>query len=290
MLRRGILAFLAACATPAQAVHVLREFTWEKVFAGGAPAGVELITKAPGKTYNRIRITNPSDEPFTVTLLTIEHPPITRATYALTGMARCERVKDKAYLELWRHMPGRDPAFSRTLAEAGPMRHFQGSCDWRPFVLPYYAREGQPAPERLVFNLVLPAQGVVELGTVRLAQYRQGEDPITLTAERDAWWGGRAAGLLGGVLGGVLGCLGGLFGLLAGTGRARGFVTSALKALILVGLMMLALAAVALALGQPSIVWYPPLLLGVLSTAIPLLSFRQVRKRYGGLNSRNLSA
>jgi len=274
----------------AHAEHVLREFNWETVMANGAPPGVEVITKTPGKTYNRIRIANPSDHPLTVTLLTIEHPPIARATYALTGMVRCEDVNSKGYLELWSHFPGSKAYFSRTQAEAGPMQHLEGSCDWRPFVLPFYAKEGAAAPERLVLNIVLPARGVVHLGTVRLAQYRQGEDPIAVTAERDAWWGGRAAGLMGGILGGLLGGLGGLVGLLAGRGKARGFVLGTMKALFPFGLLMLAIGLVALTVGQPHVVWYPPLLLGILSAALPLLTLRQLRKRYEELELRRIQA
>ncbi|HPD16483.1 MAG TPA: hypothetical protein PLE19_16140 [Planctomycetota bacterium] len=285
---------LALCvqvlAVTTHAEHVLREFTWETVMANGAPPGVEVATKAPGKTYNRIRITNPADQPLTVTLLTIEHPPITRATYALIGMVCCEEVKGKGYLELWSHFLGGDALFSRTLADAGPMRHLEGSCDWRPFVLPFYAKEDAPAPERLVLNIVLPARGVVHLGTVRLAQYRHGEDPIAVTAERDAWWSGRAAGLMGGILGGALGGLGGLVGLLAGRGRARGFVLGAVGLLLPFGLLMLALGLVALAVGQPHVVWYPPLLLGILSAAIPLVTRPQLRRRYEELELRRIQA
>jgi len=283
MTKLAIALGVSACATAAFAEHVLREFSWTKVMASGAPEGVEVVSHAPGKVYNRIRITNRADQPLTVTLLTIDRPPITRATYALIGMVRCENVKGKAYLELWSHFPSGKPCFSRTLAGAGPLRHLEGSCGWRPFVLPFYAREGDPPPERLVFNVVLPGPGVVHLGTVRLAQYRQGEDPVRVTAERGAWWGERAAGLLGGVAGGMVGILGALIGLLAGRGKARRFVFAAMKALVVFGLMMLLLGLAALVLGQPYAVWYPPLLLAVLCTAIPLGTMRQIRKRYEAL-------
>lgn len=277
-------------ALSAFAEHVLREYSWAKQKAtGGAPKGAEVITNAPGRIYDLLKAQNPSDEPLTVAVLTIERPPITWAKYAILGMVRCDGVKGKAYLELWSHFPG-GACFSRTQGERGPMGALTGTQEWRPFVLPFYNKEGAPPPEKLVVNVVLPEQGTVFLGPLRLAQYPQGEDPVTFTAKGTAWWGERASGLVGGLLGAAVGCLGGLIGLLSSKGKARRFVLGAMQVLMALGVMMLILGLAALILAQPYAIWYPPLLLGVLCTALPAAMLPRIRKRYEELELRKMQA
>ncbi len=281
-MRAAVMVLCAqVAAATALAEQVVREYSWAKLFANGTPAGVELVAKTPGRVYDVVRISEPAQEPLFVTLLTIERPPITWPTYAILGMVRCEKVKGEGYLGVWSSFQGGGAYYRITSADAGPMRRIEGTCGWRPFVLPFYNGDGASPPEKLVFNVSLPAGGTVWLGPLRLAQYRPGEDPVALAAEGTGWWSGRAAALIGGIGGGVFGCLGALLGILGGRGRARRFVLGALKALIAFGVAMLLLGLAALAFVQPYAVWYPPLLLGILCTAIPAGLYRRIRKRYG---------
>ncbi len=275
---------VALCAYAVSATglaeQVVREYSWAKVFANGAPPRVEPMANAPGRVYDVVRISEPAQEPLFVTLLTIERPPITWPTYAILGMVRCENVKGGGYLEVWSSFQGGGAYYSATSADAGPMQHLEGSCGWRPFVLPFYNKEGASPPEKLVFNVSLPAGGTVYLGPLRLAQYRPGEDPVALAAEGTAWWSGRTAAFVGAIGGEVIGCLGGLIGILCCLGKGRRFVLGALKALIAFGVAMLLLVLAALVFVQPHAVWFPPLLLGSLCTVIPACLYRLVRKRY----------
>jgi hypothetical protein len=270
-----------AAAGAGLAEQVVREYSWAKLFANGAPAGVEVVAKSPGRVYDVVRISGPAQEPLFVTLLTIERPPITWPTYAILGMVRCENVNGAGYLEVWSHFQGGGAYYSITSADAGPRQRIEGTCGWRPFVLPFCNGEGASPPEKLVFNVSLPAGGTVYLGPLRLAQYRPGEDPVALAAEGTGWWSDRAAGLFGGIGGGLVGCLGALIGILGGRGKARRFVLGALVALIAFGIAMVLLGLAALAFVQPYAVWYPPLLLGILCTAIPGGLYHQLRRRYG---------
>jgi len=279
-----------ACATAALAEHVLREYSWEKVMADGAPKGAQVVSDGPGGAHDRLKVENPSPQPLTVAVLTIENPPITRATYALAGLVRHEGVEGKAYLEMWNHFPGGAAVFSRTLAEAGPMRHLEGTAAWRPFALPFHSKEGVPPPEKLVINVVLPARGTVYLGRLRLAQYREGEDPIAVAAHSRGWWGERMGGIIGGGLGALIGCLGGLVGLLAGRGKARRLVLAVMGALIALGVAMAAVGVVAVATGQPYAVYYPLLLAGGLSAILPAALLPKIRKRYEELELRKIQA
>ena len=73
------------------------------------------------------------------------------------------------------HFAGEKAYFSRTLAESGPLQSISGRSDWRPFQLPFAARDESgwldDRPERLDLNLVLPGAGKVQLRSLRLVQY-----------------------------------------------------------------------------------------------------------------------
>ena len=290
MNKRIAALCLLACSTGAFAEHVLRAYSWEKVMANGAPKGAQLANDGPGRAYDRLKVENPTAQPLTVTVLTIDAPPITWAKYAVAGFVRHQGVEGKAYLEMWSHFPGGKTSFSRTLAEAGPMRHLEGTADWRPFTLPFTTKDGAAPPEKLVVNVVLPGRGTVVLSGLRLAEYRPDEDPLAAAMRSGAWWGGRMAGLIGGGLGTLIGCLGGLVGLLAGRGKARRFVLAAMSGLIVLGVVVTGVGIAAVAMGQPYAVYYPLLLAGGLSAILPAAMFPTIRKRYAERELRKIQA
>jgi hypothetical protein len=178
---------------------------------------------------------------------------------------------------MWSYFPDGGFYFSRTLGEIGPMKHLEGNSGWRDFSLPFFLGKGKRQPDRLVVNVVFEGSGIVCLGPVQLEQYTNSDEA---TMPPGAWWGDRTGGWIGGALGTVIGCLGGLIGLLAGRGRARGFVMTLSAAMVVVGLLLLAVGVVAAMLGQPYAVWYPLALAGLIPTVVVGASRRTIRRRY----------
>ncbi len=90
-------------------------------------------------------------------------------------------------------------------------------------------------------------------------------------------------GTLMGVMGGVLGSLG---GTLAPQGKAKGLVLGLFRGMIVVSALLLIVAAVALAQGQPYGIWYGLGLPGLMGTILfpsllPLMNlrYRQAEER-----------
>ncbi len=108
------------------------------------------------------------------------------------------------------------------------MGQLSGSSSWREFVLPFLNREGGPAPQKLVLNLVLKGAGTVEIGPIELVQYGRDE---TMAGGGPGWWSDQHAGLLGGIVGSMLGILGAVVGALGSAGRAKRFVLGTLRVL-----------------------------------------------------------
>ena len=222
----------------------------------------------------------------TVSVATLDDPGIRGPRYGLMGEVRHRDVTGTGYLEMWTVLPqGR--FYSRTLDGMGPMRALSGSSDWRRFVLPMSAATDAPPPRQILFNVVLPGGGSVELRSVRLVQWAADEDPLRVDG---AWWGARTAGLLGGIAGSLMGCAGALASWLSARGRARGFVVGTLLAVGVLSAIALVAGAVAWARSQPYDVYYPLLLLGALGTALPLALLPSTKRRYRDLELRRMQA
>ena len=165
------------------------------------------------------------------------------------------------------------------------MMKLQGTSGWRTFVLPFDAT-GAPPPTRLVVNVVLPGRGTVYLGPVELSDERgaAGSQPGDLPTSR-------LAGLAGGVAGAVIGGLGALIGILTSLGRARRFVIASATSLIAFGVLAFAAGIVAFATAQSYSSVYPVLLLlGFVSSVVPLGLLPAIRKRYEDLELRTMRA
>jgi hypothetical protein len=220
-----------------------------------------------------------------VTVLSVAEPAITARRYALSGKVKYDDVEGQGYLEMWSHFADRGQFFLRTMG-TGSMRPLSGSSGWREFSLPFFITdEGFPPAEKLVLNVVLPGRGRVELGAVHLRQFGENEDPTQIPGQ---WWEAPAAGLVGGLVGSLIGCLGGLIGVLSSRGRAPRLVLAIMRLLIVLGAMALALGLYALAISQPYVVYYPLLLLGVLTVAVTGGLYRQIRARYAALERRKI--
>jgi hypothetical protein len=272
----GLVAFSGAAAE-----EVLRELTWTTVPAAGTVLPADATTG-----FARLRVSSPDGRPVRLPVLRIPGPGISGFPYAITGTVRHEGVAGQGYLELWSVFPDGGRYFSRTLG-AGPLRALEGRSDWRPFVLPFFAEPATPRPVSLELNVVLPGAGVVELGPLRLVQYRPGEDPLAVAG---AWWSDRAGGLVGGLGGAALGGVGALAGWLAARGKARRLVVGLASAVVTLGLLALLAGGVAWMRGQPYAVYYPLLLGGALGAGLFGAMLGVLRRRYAEVELRRMRA
>jgi hypothetical protein len=273
--------------------QTLREFDWQKLSASGELHGGTPVT-IDGKSAVKIASTN--DTGLRVELLRITNPPVSKMLYAITGDIKYDSVKGDGFLEMWNCFPPDKPGmfenkyFSRTLGESGDLGKIAGTSNWRTFTLPFDRTGSKTKPTRLEINLVLPGQGTVHIGPIKLVEY---EGDLGLQKPRGAggaWWSDRAAGWIGGIGGSVLGCLGSILAVLAAKGRFRGFVVWTSLTLIAVGVIAFVVGVAAVVLGQPYAVWFPMLLIGFLLLAILPFRLRQYQKGYDDLELRRMVA
>jgi len=178
---------------------------------------------------------------------------------------------------------------SRSLGESGEMGKVSGTSGWRAFRLPFDPSGASGAPTRLEFNMVLPGQGVVFVGPVKLVEYSDGPSGAS-SPPVGAWWSDRMAGAVFGFGGGGLGCLACLLAGLASRGRSRALVVGLSLGLIGLGAVAVLLGLVALALRQPYGVWFPLLAIGVLVTSVLPFRLKQFQKQYQELELRRMVA
>jgi hypothetical protein len=239
-----------------------------------------------GSSGHRLRIDSKQSSPSSVTVLTIDRPQIAGPRYKVSGRLRSDGVEGTGYLEMWSHFPDGAQYFSRTLADQGPMMKLHATSGWRSFVLPFDATGASSPPSRLVINVVLSGRGAVYLGPLELSEE---------TGAGVGWQGGaaasRLAGLAGGVAGAVVGAIGALIGVLTSLGRARRFVMMAANSLIAVGALAVVAGIVGFASARAGSSVYPGLLLlGVVTSTVPLGLLPVIRKRYEEIELRAMRA
>ena len=91
-------------------------------------------------------------------------------------------------------------------------------------------------------------------------------------------------------MGSALGILGALIGWLGSSGRAKGFVLRTLRGLGWLGVGSLGAGGLALVVGQSYAVYYPLLLIGVISAALGFSLSRSMYRRYEELELRRMQA
>lgn len=269
------------------AEETLGEVSWTDLQAKGNLKCGSVLPADDSAPFERLEIANPSGEALTAEILTIERPGVTRSAYAIAGQLSHQDVEGKGHLEMWSFFPDGGFYFSRTLGEIGPMKHLEGSSDWRLFTLPFFIGEDPRRPQKLVLNVVLPGRGTVWLGPLHLVQYTEGEG---MSAAPRRWWSDRTGGIIGGLLGAALGCLGGTIGMLAARAKGRGLAMCAMKAAIATGAGLLFVGIVALARSQPLGVWVPLLILGALWAAVPAATVSRIRRQYEQVELRKMKA
>lgn len=277
------LVLLSPFSAPAQ--EVLQAFSWPELEASGDLLEGRVVDDE-NPAFLRVEGGSSTDP---VTVLRLHEPSITQPMYGFAGEVRYREVGGEGYLELWNHFPGARAYFSRSLSSSGPLQSLRGSSSWRPFLLPF-SRGELPAPEKLVFNLVLPEGGSVDLRNLRLVQYEEQGAPAFAYGTGEGWWGPRTGGLIGAVGGVTAGILFPLLGYLVHTGRARRTACAVAMLLHLAGGLSFIVGVVALVGGQPYGVYYPLLLLGFLTAFFSLLLLFRDRRLRGERELRRLQA
>lgn len=275
---------LAAAQEPAPPLRVIR---WDELQQEGQLSVGEIIP-VDGPHANVLEIRHEGPGPAEFQLVEIIDPDITELNYAVSGQVRYENVQGTAYLEMLNYLPDGQWFFSRTLGNAGPLSSITGASTWRDFRLPASLGEdpSTPRPSRLVINLHLDGPGTVYLSDLRLAN----ASAEWMRGHAGAWWGDGQGGLFGGIAGSLLGLMGATIGTLAGLGRGRRVVAALLIVMIAVGSISLLLGIVALMLQQPYAVYYPLLLLGVLSTVLGVAMIPVMKQRYHAAEFRRMQA
>lgn len=119
-------------------------------------------------------------------------------------------------------------------------------------------------------------------------------DPTPLLQETTAWISYQTSIYIGSFGGAGVGTLGGILGALAGVlapkGQARGFVIGSFLTIGVLGLLSLLFALVALVMGQPTFVWSPFGLLGLVASSVCLPLTVVMKKRYEEAEARQLEA
>ena len=157
-------------------------------------------------------------------------------------------------------------------------------------MLPFDRTGGKTKPTRLEINVVLPAQGTVYLGPIKLVEYECDLGLQKQGGAAGAWWSDRAARWIGGIGGTVFGCLGSLLAVLAAKGLFRGFVVWTSLALIAIGIAAAVAGVAAVSIGQPYAVWFPLVLLGVLLLSILPFRLRQFQRGYADFEMRRMAS
>ncbi|MDB6004356.1 MAG: hypothetical protein JWR15_1343 [Prosthecobacter sp.] len=102
-----------------------------------------------------------------VPLIIDEQPNVGNNSYVLLGEVKYEQVGGAGFLETWTSVSG-GKAFSRSLAEQGPMAKLTGNSAWREFMLPMNMMGSSAPVKQIEMNVVLPNGGKVWLRHLRL--------------------------------------------------------------------------------------------------------------------------
>lgn len=282
------LLTMLALGFAASAQQTVGTYDWKLLQQNGQGASTGAIVTSNGKSILEIGSTNASLE---TRLLTITNPPITKKLYAIGGQIKYEDVSGDAYLEMWNYFPPTEPGapegkfFSRTMAQYGEMKKIHGTSDWRDFILPFNSEGASGPPTRLEVNLVLPGKGKVSVSPLKLVLY----EPNEIAAVVHGGWTNGLGPSIGIIVVPILAVIGMLLGWLAKNGRARTFVIFGLRALAVLGVLLIIFGILALVRKQPSSVWIPMFLFGALLTAI-FFQLPTIQRRYEELELRRMNS
>ncbi len=268
----GPLGTPPAAATPAGPV------TLEFIPPAAGQDRYRLVEPTPSAADQAVEIRGSAGETL-ISIVQVTNPPVASHQYVVRGRVKYENVAGTAYLEMWNDFGERGAYFSRTLADAGPLRSISGTSDWRDIALPFTAKPGMK-PARITINVAMPAAGTIFLS------------PLTIQSDSSVatWWSPSQRALVEGVGGGALGLLGGAIGILTSLRRSRKLVVVLLVIGSVCGVGLLAAGAVSLLQSQPFFVAYPLLLMGSIATLVFGLNARPILRRYREEELRKMTA
>jgi hypothetical protein len=263
-------------ATTAAAPQV-RDVAWQKLAENVEVGEMEVAGEPRPLEVTKVSF---DAQGGTVRVLELADPTITQSSWEISGKVKYANVQGNGYLEMWSHFPDGTAYFSRTLDTSGPMGVLHGKSEWREFRLPFVAEAGK-APSKLVVNVVLPGGGTVWLAPAKL---KEQPAPAANALRRAGgtfaarWWG-TGGGAVGPIVGLLCGIYGGVMGILASWARSRRLSMPVMVGGLLVCVLVVLVALVACASGQPYSVWYALLMSGVISgiatgALIPILKRR----------------
>ena len=295
MTNRNLLSITLAvlltgsCAMAEEHVATIR---WSELESAGKLKAGEITrpsAESASDVEEELLIVNEAATPLTVHLATIDPAGISEFNYTVSGRVRYENVEQPGYLEMWSVFPDNSRYFSKTLSPSGPTGTIHGTSASREFILPFQSSARSGTPSKLEISLVLPAQGNVWISPLKLSQFEQHEWADAMTVE-GAWWGNRTGSWMGAIAGVVFGLLGALVGVLSSWGRGKNVCLAICWFTVVFSVVCLGVGAVALAMSQPYVVYYPPLLLGVIGTIVMGSAISTIRKRFSELELRRMES
>lgn len=172
-MRVPLLVLLLVIATPAYAqdslsTKPLRTLAWSELKAQGAELPGTILAATDERPFEALRVENKTGRARTITVATLQDPGITASRWMFSGQVHYEKVLGKGYLEILNTLTDGQTYFSRTLASEGPMAWMTGNSGWRPFELPFNAWKQGNRPTKILFNVILPQRGVVDLSPIAI--------------------------------------------------------------------------------------------------------------------------
>jgi hypothetical protein len=203
-----------------------------------------------------LRLTNDTRQPRRVIVLELDSPAVETAQWHLEGQVRYRDLRDEGYLEMLSVLPSGSFA-TRTAAKSGPRGKLTGTSDWRPVWMPFDASMKDERPNKLVLAIQLPGHATVDLGPFeRVATWLFGLGAMTLL--------GLAMAL----------------SLLVRRRKHRRFVLGTYRAVLGTAVLVLVVGSVAVISGQPTTVYFPLLIVGLLASAIFGVSYRAAKSDF----------
>lgn len=269
-------------SAPVNEKEIWASKSWQELT--GCAKDIEVVANDPGLKGEAIKLVSAGDGARTIQFLEVSAPGLTQSNYRFDFPMRYENVDKVAFIEMWTHFSDGGVYFSRTLADLGPQQKLLGSSPLRTASLPFFNTSGK-RPARLVFNLVFNGTGTVWIGRPRFVQFGETLPPeivksTDVSSGSNGWWSERVAGMLGGSAGALLGLCGSLVGLLTYFGKARRMALAMLGVMLVMGALCLVTGIVSLIAAQPYHIFYPLLLIGAISTLLPLALYNTVRGRF----------
>ena len=120
-------------------------------------------------------LASPAQPPRIIPILAMDDPGVTSSDYAIagditySGVQGDSEIEGYGCLEMESDFADGTSAFTRALADSGPMRIIKGRSGLRSFLLPYHCTDKRPS--RIRMNLAMSGRGNVEMTSLRLVQY-----------------------------------------------------------------------------------------------------------------------